>query len=100
LTDNPAPLAWANGAAQLPSVLGQVPFGKMIEIDYTNWRGERSSRRIVPTSARFGSSEYHPGPGWLVEAYDADKDAERTFAWDGVHSWTSIEDSGGSGSFA
>lgn len=58
-------------------------------IDYTNWRGERSTRRIWPARMFFGSNEWHKKPQWLVDAYCFESNARRTFALSGVHSWTS-----------
>lgn len=63
-----AAAGWTN--EQLPLVIG-----------YTNWRGEWSERRIVPTSAPYwGSTEWHPEPGWLLPAIDVDKGEPRVFA--------------------
>jgi predicted DNA-binding transcriptional regulator YafY len=56
-------------------------------IDYTNYRGERSLRRIIPKGIRFASSEFHPGEQWLLDAYDLDKQADRTFALKDIHGW-------------
>jgi hypothetical protein len=60
-----------------------------VAIDYTNYRGERSKRLVIPVagSSRFGSTEYHPEPQWLFDAHDVEKGALRTFAQKDVHSW-------------
>lgn len=60
-----------------------------IEILYTNYRGETSRRRVVPSSLRYGSTEYHPEPQWLLDAFDLEKRAERTFAMRDVQEWKS-----------
>ncbi len=60
---------------------------KAVEIDYRNYRGERSIRKILPLSWRFGSSEYHKEPQWLVLAYDFDKKANREFAQSDISDW-------------
>lgn len=52
----------------------------MLEIAYTNWRGETSVRRITPRCIWWGSTEYHEEPQWMLTAYDEDKRAERDFA--------------------
>lgn len=58
-----------------------------VTIDYTNWRGERSARRIVPYQMSFGSTEFHKDQ-WLIDAKDLDKDGQtRTFALANIHSW-------------
>lgn len=56
-------------------------------IDYTNWRGERSERRVRPLRLHFEANKYHPGIQWLLEAIDLEKNAVRMFAMASVHSW-------------
>jgi hypothetical protein len=56
-------------------------------IDYTNWRGERSIRRIVPIHMFWGSNEWHPEPQWLLDADDGDKGEPRIVAMKDIHSW-------------
>jgi len=51
-----------------------------LELPYRNWRGETSMRRLHPIGVTFAATEWHPEPQWLLEAYDLDKKAERTFA--------------------
>ena len=58
-----------------------------VTIDYTNYRGERGLRRIIPDQISFGSNEWHPEPQWLMLAYDCEKKAERLFAVRDIHSW-------------
>jgi len=53
---------------------------KTIEIEYTNWKGKTSKRRIIPIGISFESTEWHPEPQWLLKAHDLDKQAERDFA--------------------
>lgn len=60
-------------------------------IDYTNWRGERRERKVVPKYIAFGSSKHHPGQQWLLVAEDIEKGERRTFAMDGIHSWRNTE---------
>lgn len=55
-----------------------------IVIDYTNHRGERSMRTVIPFGFRFGTSPFHPEPQWLMEAFDRDKGETRTFALLGI----------------
>lgn len=63
--------------------------GQPVIIDYTNYRGERSLRRILPGSKfGWGSNEYHPEPQWLMTGYDLEKKAWRIFALRDIHSWT------------
>jgi predicted DNA-binding transcriptional regulator YafY len=56
-------------------------------IDYTNWRGERAWRRVVPGALRFAATPWHPGPQWLLDAYDLDRMQERTFSLADIHEW-------------
>lgn len=58
-----------------------------VRIDYTNWRGERGWRNILPLRLYFGEVSWHPGPQWLLQAIDLDKGQERTFAMAQVHEW-------------
>lgn len=60
-----------------------------VEIDYTNHKGERGVRRIVPKtdSLRLASdAEWHSGK-WVFDAWDMTKDGVRTFAVEQVHGW-------------
>ncbi len=59
----------------------------VVAIDYTNYRGERAIRRILPLRMRFAATEWHPERQWLLTAIDVEKDAERDFAMRDVHSW-------------
>ena len=47
---------------------------------YRNYRGEVAERRVQPISVRFGTTEWHPQPGWLLRGFDLEKMAEREFA--------------------
>jgi predicted DNA-binding transcriptional regulator YafY len=67
-----------------------VNLGQAIEILYTNYRGETARRRVVPSSLRYGATEYHPEPQWLLDAFDVEKQAERTFAMRDVREWKAL----------
>lgn len=62
-----------------PRVDGKI--APPVEIGYTNYRGEFAVRCILPLAFWYGSTDWHPEPQWLVKAYDADKGAERDFAF-------------------
>ena len=64
-----------------------------VEIDYTNWRGERGLRRIRPLRMFWGSNEFHPKMCWLVYAVCLEKKQFRYFALSGVHSWRELRES-------
>ena len=51
-----------------------------IVMTYRNYRGEIAERCIIPDRVRFGSTDWHPEPGWLLHAFDTDKGAFRDFA--------------------
>jgi hypothetical protein len=62
-----------------------------VTIDYTNWRGERAVRRIIPEGICFVANEWHPTEQWIMTAIDVDKGGEvRTFAIAQIHSWTAV----------
>lgn len=60
----------------------------IVTIDYTNYRGERATRRICPESISFQSNHWHPESQWLLTAFDVEKGANRTFAMKDIHSWS------------
>lgn len=64
---------------------------KPVQIEYTNWRGERSRRTIMPERIVWGRAPpWHNEDQWLLVAIDLDKGAERYFAIDCIHDWTTI----------
>ncbi len=58
-------------------------------IDYTNWKGARAIRTIVPKAFEFGTSAFHADEAdqWFVIAWDLDRNVERMFAMKNIHSW-------------
>lgn len=58
-----------------------------VEIDYTNWHGDRRVRRIMPMRFDFTSTEWHPETQWICWAQDHEDGAVKAFALGGVHSW-------------
>ena len=61
-----------------------------VRIDYTNYQGKRSIRRIIPRSIVFESNEYHPEKQWLLYAFDLEKQEFRNFAMKDIHSWNPV----------
>ena len=59
----------------------------VVEVDYTNWRGERRKRKIIPLAIEFTSNEWHATPQWLLLAIDMETTGEKTFAMSGIHEW-------------
>ncbi len=70
----------ANGSTIVLSATNEI------EIDYTNYRGERGQRQIIPKELYIGSNEWHPEEQWLMKAHDVGKSAERLFAVRDIHS--------------
>lgn len=58
-----------------------------VSILYKNWKGETDWRWILPLNIYFGKTEWHPEYQWLMEAFDLDKRAPRTFAVKDIQSW-------------
>ncbi len=56
-------------------------------IDYTNWRGERSERVIMPLQLRLKSTQWHPETQWLMESRCGEDGKRKDFAMAGIHSW-------------
>lgn len=66
---------------------------EVINIDYINYKGERSVRRIHPIKVWFGETKYHEGPQDFLMAIDIEKRELRDFACKDIVSWTpAIED--------
>ena len=61
---------------------------RQVVIDYTNHRGERAPRRILPLRIVWESSQWHPAEQWILVAVDIEKGVERSFAMKDIHSWT------------
>jgi hypothetical protein len=47
-----------------------------VRVRYTNWRGETSDRRLLLGALRFGTTDWHPEPTWLILAFDVDHPAQ------------------------
>jgi predicted DNA-binding transcriptional regulator YafY len=75
------------GLDKLIGNLARETKAKVVIIDYTNHRGFRAERKILPSGISFDSSEWHEGPQWLLDAYDLEKMESRTFAMRDIHSW-------------
>jgi len=51
-----------------------------IKVKYKNWKGEIGIRNIIPKQIHYGSTNYHKENQWLMDVFDVDKDAQRTYA--------------------
>jgi len=56
-------------------------------LDYTNYRGERAIRRVIPQAFGWFKTEFHPEDQWMMRAYDLDKKVDRIYAMKDIHSW-------------
>lgn len=61
---------------------------QIVEIDHTNWRGERRKRLVRPIRWFFGSNKWHREEQWLMVAYCLERGEERDFAMSGLHGFT------------
>jgi predicted DNA-binding transcriptional regulator YafY len=61
---------------------------RAVQLDYTNWKGERRWRRVLPQSLWYGTTSYHPTPQWFIRAVDLEKNAVRDFAVKDLHGVT------------
>lgn len=60
---------------------------KTVKILYTNYRGETAVRTIIPQRIWFGEIEWHPGKQWFLDAFDIEKNAQRSFAVKDIRAW-------------
>lgn len=64
---------------------------QIVEIDYTNWRGERAKRLIRPVDIVWMNSEWHHETQWILLAIDVAKGEEREFAMTNIHGWKAAD---------
>jgi len=53
---------------------------KPLKVKYKNWKGEVGIRTIIPLKVLYGHTDFHKTDQWLMEVWDIDKDAPRTYA--------------------
>ena len=51
-----------------------------IKVKYKNWQGEIGIRNIIPFTVHYGHTDYHKINQWLMDVWDVDKDAQKTYA--------------------
>ena len=69
-----------------PSPAEPMPMQPMaIVLDYTNWKGERRDRRVMPLTLWFGVSEFHDEAQWFIRAIDLERNVMRDFALATIH---------------
>lgn len=55
--------------------------------EYINYKGERSTRHVLPLTLWYGTTEHHPTESWFVRAWDFDRSAIRDFAMRDIINW-------------
>lgn len=60
---------------------------KLVRFTYKNHKGAVAVRQVVPKKIHFGSTQWHSDEQWLLDAYDAVKGADRTFAMKDISGW-------------
>lgn len=83
---DPAPVAAATAEwrkRRLPGPEDKI----LVAIDYTNYKGERRKRRVIPLEIEFRETPDHKPAQWILQAYDVEKGARRSFAMKDIHSW-------------
>jgi predicted DNA-binding transcriptional regulator YafY len=71
-----------------PASLPPADSPRPITILHADRNGERALCRILPTGIRWAAGGGHPEPGWVLEAFDLDRQAARSFALKGIQNWT------------
>lgn len=62
---------------------------KIVKVNYTNYKGETSTRIIIPKVIYFGANEWHHEQQWIMVVFDVEKNALREFAIKDIHEWQS-----------
>lgn len=58
-----------------------------VALDYTNHEGVRGVRRVKPLLIDYGTTDWHPEPGFLMPCWDMDRGAYRIYSLGGFHAW-------------
>lgn len=67
-------------ATEADAAIASVRPGQRLAFVYRNWEGKVASRQVMVLGLAWGSTDWHPTPGWLLEALDLDKKQVRLFA--------------------
>lgn len=70
-------VGWRPLASEPAKTMRRTPIVQMI---YTNLREETALRRVQPIQIWWGSTRWHPEPGWTLRAFDCDRGVDRDFA--------------------
>lgn len=58
-----------------------------VSIDYTNYKGQRALRLVMPQHIFWGATSYHREPQWMLIAIDVIRGVSREFAMRDIHAW-------------
>jgi predicted DNA-binding transcriptional regulator YafY len=61
---------------------------QVVQIVFTDSRGQRSARRIMPDRIWFGCTDWIREPQWLLDAYDLDRGTLRSYAMRSIENFT------------
>ena len=75
---------------QVISVFGTQQ-SEVVKIRYINWKGAEGYRTIVPDRMWFGHTEFHPADQFILDAFDVEKGAPRSFAMRDIKEWEVID---------
>lgn len=70
------------------NVPADVVLDRAIKVIYSNWRGEKATRTIVPLSLYWGKSEWHPQEQWMIRVWDVDRNDYREYAFKDIEKHT------------
>ena len=73
-----------DGTVEVMACPGQY----QVTFTYRNYRGEVSTRTVIPIHIAWGANEWHPEQQWLLYALDTEKNAPRFFAMKDIKDWT------------
>ncbi len=83
----PAPVLMFDSPAFTQEQLVTEYLRRRVTVTYTNHRGETRDRLIEPYTIRFGKTDHHPEPQWLLTCWDFEKQADRSYALKNVSNW-------------
>jgi len=80
--------SWSNEMLELIETKVETKVNRMqtqpveipLKVKYKNWKGEIGIRTIIPLKVHYGKTDYHKTEQWLIDVFDVEKDALRTYA--------------------
>lgn len=62
----------------------EIKMRRAVRFIYTNYKGDRGIRRIIPEKISFDKTPYYPRKGWLLHGFDLDKKEIRVFSMEKI----------------